>query len=257
MTGRGSPARGTPETGGGPSAGSRGGPVPAGMRILAIDDSPSARKVFQGVLMRLGIELPDLRFAGDAPEALQVFTQWHPDVVFVDIELKSRSPGLLPKTGTASHVPSSPPTDTVDGDTLTHQLLERNPRLHVVIVTACRPRPSSRRRALLARGAMDVIDEAGFLAKTGPRGSRTDRPVGARKRADTGNGSEPPRRMSRAQIPARPRVTLSVQPFQSTRTQLLLVSPPRSAIGLVAIRPEAGSSGRGPGHSDQVMARPH
>jgi CheY-like chemotaxis protein len=156
MTGRGSPARGAPEMGGGSSSGGRGGPVPAGMRILAIDDSPSARKVFQGVLMRLGIELPDLRFAADAPEALQVFTQWHPDVVFVDIELKSRSPGLTPKPGTTSHVPSSPPTDTVDGDTLTHQLLERNPRLHVVIVTAC-DRDHPRVKALLARGAMDVI----------------------------------------------------------------------------------------------------
>ena len=146
-----------------------------GVKILAIDDSASARKLFQALLLRLGVELPDLRFASDANEALQVFTKWHPDLVFVDIELKARSPGQVPKVAVANPL-SKAPAETVDGDTLTLQLLERNPHLHIVIVTAS-SRDHPRVRALLSRGVTDVIEKPVLAGKieevlkrlTGPR----------------------------------------------------------------------------------------
>src|ERR1700686_2318167 len=154
MSGRSNSPANTDRTRGSSPVG-RAGPTTPGLKILAIDDSPSARKLFQALLLRLGVELPDLRFAADAPEALQVFTQWHPDLVFVDIELKSRSPGLAPKPAESNPLAKSS-LETVDGDTLTLQLLERNPRLHVVIVTAC-DRDHPRVKALLSHGAADVI----------------------------------------------------------------------------------------------------
>ena len=134
-----------------------------GVKILAVDDSASARKLFQALLLRLGVELPDLRFASDAHEALQVFTQWHPDLGFVDIELKARSPGLVPKVAVANPL-SKAPAETVDGDTLTLQMLERNPKLHIVIVSAS-SRDDPRVKALLAHGVSDVIEKPVLAAK--------------------------------------------------------------------------------------------
>jgi CheY-like chemotaxis protein len=155
MSGRTTPPH-RPERPGDSSPGSRDPPSLPGLRILAVDDSASARKIFQGVLLRLGVGLPDLRFAADAAEALLVFTQWHPDLVFVDIELRAQPPGpkSLLKTPAEAGPAGSP--GYVDGDALTAQMLERNPRLQVVVVTACDP-DHPRVRALMARGAIDVI----------------------------------------------------------------------------------------------------
>jgi CheY-like chemotaxis protein len=122
------------------------------LKILAVEDSPSARKVFQGVLLRLGVSLRDLRLASNSSEALQLFSQWRPDLVFIDVEL--RTSALRP-----SATPP-PPTDGVsapmDGDELARHLLERNPRLHLVVVTAF-DRDNPRVKALLKNGAADVV----------------------------------------------------------------------------------------------------
>ncbi|HEV2316098.1 MAG TPA: response regulator [Thermoplasmata archaeon] len=128
-----------------------------GLRILAIDDSASARKVFQGVLTRLGVTLPDLRFASSAPEALQLFTQWRPDLVFVDIDLRT-SPAR-PAATTAPATPVAPPSGgmgEVDGDELAKVLLQRNPHLRLVVVTAY-DSDHPRVKSLLAQGASEVI----------------------------------------------------------------------------------------------------
>ncbi len=122
------------------------------LKILAVEDSPSARKLFQGLLLRLGVQLPDLRFAANAPEALQLFAQWRPDLVFVDIEL--RNPPLPQPTMPVAGEPS--PAPLIDGDELAKQLLERNPRLNLVVVTAF-DRDNPRVKTLLTQGAADVI----------------------------------------------------------------------------------------------------
>lgn len=120
----------------------RGG---GGFRILAVDDSASARKLFQAVLLRLGVGLPDLRFAASASEALQTFTQFRPNLVFVDIELRGTPAGNGAEGG-----------GPVDGDELARQMLQRNPQLKLVVVTAF-DRDHPRVKALLASGAGDVI----------------------------------------------------------------------------------------------------
>ncbi|MCI4321412.1 MAG: hypothetical protein L3K05_03805, partial [Thermoplasmata archaeon] len=97
-------------------------------------DSPSARRLLQGLLLRLGVTLPDLRLAADVPEALQVFTRWNPEIAIIDIELRSRP----------AAVPAPEPDGTArpyatNGAELALQLLQRDPQLKVVISSASEP----------------------------------------------------------------------------------------------------------------------
>lgn len=121
-----------------------------GMRILAVEDSASARKVFQGVLTRLGVSLRDLRLASNSQEALQLFAQWRPHLVFVDVELSGG------RYRPAAGAPADGSTAEMDGDELAKQMLARNPDLNLVVVTAY-DRDNPRVKALLTTGAADVI----------------------------------------------------------------------------------------------------
>lgn len=127
------------------------------VRILAVEDSASARRLLQGVLLRLGVALPDIRLASDASEALKVFSEWRPSIVFVDVEL--RGPPLPEENsangGSGGHL---------DGDQLAVELLSRNPRLNLVVVTAY-DRDHPRVKALLTKGAVEVIVKPVLAAK--------------------------------------------------------------------------------------------
>jgi CheY-like chemotaxis protein len=124
------------------------------MRILAIEDSPSARKLLQEILLRLGVTLPDLRLAADSQEALQVFTQWRPELVFLDIDLQGSPVPLAAPAGPRGG--ASEPTPRMNGDELGLHLLDRNPGLKLVILTAL-DREDPRVRPLVKRGAVEVI----------------------------------------------------------------------------------------------------
>jgi CheY-like chemotaxis protein len=120
-----------------------GSPPP--LRILAVEDSPSARKVFQGVLLGLGIRPEDLRVAADAQEGLRIAAEWPPDVVFLDMELRG-PPGDGP----------GPVEPAMNGDGLGRALLRAGRPPKVVVVTALDP-DNPRVRGLLAAGAVAVI----------------------------------------------------------------------------------------------------
>ncbi|MCI4361510.1 MAG: response regulator [Thermoplasmata archaeon] len=105
------------------------------VRILVVEDSPSARKLLQEVLLRLGASLPNLRLSATVPEALQLFTQWRPDVVFVDLELRPPPDGpaaTSPPATTASSLPKN-------GAELAVQFLAREPSLKVIVCSASDP----------------------------------------------------------------------------------------------------------------------
>lgn len=121
------------------------------VRILAVEDSASARKVFQTVLLRLGVSLHDVRLASSAAEAVQLYQQWQPDLIFLDVELRPPVVRSAPPDGEGA-----PPALPVDGDGLADWLLRRDPELHLVVVTAY-DRDHPRVRALLKRGVADVI----------------------------------------------------------------------------------------------------
>ena len=104
-------------------------------RILVVEDSPSARQLLQGLLLRLGATLPNLRLAANAPEALQLFTSWQPEIAFIDLQLR----------GSAPATPGGPtdPGGTMSGADLAVELLKRNPSLRVIICSASEPGPGT------------------------------------------------------------------------------------------------------------------
>ncbi|MCI4343227.1 MAG: response regulator [Thermoplasmata archaeon] len=114
-------------------------------RILVVEDSPSAQRLLQEVLLRLGAELANIRITGTVLEALTTFTQWRPSVVFIDVELGR---GVPSDPLGASNSPS--PQDPKDGAELAALFLARNPALKVVICSATDP--SDRRVARLLEG---------------------------------------------------------------------------------------------------------
>jgi CheY-like chemotaxis protein len=131
--------------------------APADWRILAVEDSPSARRLLQEILLHLGISLPCLRLAGDAGEAAKMFAEWRPNVVLLDMDL--------------GRVPVGPPTppnsyriDGVDGQELGRRFLKGNPELKLVIVTAL-DLDSLPVKELQKLGAMAVITKPVLAAR--------------------------------------------------------------------------------------------
>ena len=120
------------------SGGARGATAPGrdrsltGTKILVVEDSPSARKLMQELLLRLGVTLPDLRLSSTVVEALQLFAQWKPDIVFVDLQLRP------PPDLTAAQIAAQPsvPNAPKNGAELAVQLLAREPSLKVVVCSA-------------------------------------------------------------------------------------------------------------------------
>jgi CheY-like chemotaxis protein len=91
-----------------------------------VDDSPSARKLLQQLLLRIGYELPNIRLATSPREALVLFTQWKPDVVFLDLELRAAAEEI---GGTGAKEPGT-------GAELAFHFLARNPAVKVIICSA-------------------------------------------------------------------------------------------------------------------------
>jgi CheY-like chemotaxis protein len=115
-------------------------------KILIIDDSPSARKLIQQLLLRIGYQLPSIRIAATPQEAIVIFTQWRPNVVFLDLELK------LP----ADAVPAVPAKEAVTGADLAFLFLERNPEVKIVVCSASDPE-ETRVRELVRVGTIQAM----------------------------------------------------------------------------------------------------
>jgi two-component system cell cycle response regulator DivK len=115
-------------------SGSEGGPSRhEETRILVVEDSASSRKLLQAILLRLGITLPELRLSDSVDDAIRLFTEWRPEVVFLDIELKPSAARSRPST------PPAPAPDAHDGVDLATLFLARNPTLRVVLCSATDP----------------------------------------------------------------------------------------------------------------------
>jgi CheY-like chemotaxis protein len=127
-------------------------------KILVVEDSPSARKLLQDLLTRLGVGLPDLRIAPTVPEALQIFAQWRPDIVFIDLQLQHPLDSPTPNQGGAS---ASYPKN---GGELAMQLLQRTPSIKIVICSASDP-SGSEVADLVAKGKMQSIVKPILAAK--------------------------------------------------------------------------------------------
>ena len=95
-------------------------------RVLVVEDSGSSRRLLQEILVRLGIDLPSLRVAGSITEAMVLFSQWHPQLAIVDLELR----------GDPSIATPPSPQDPKDGAELASHFLARNPAIRVIVCSA-------------------------------------------------------------------------------------------------------------------------
>jgi CheY-like chemotaxis protein len=112
----------------------RDGPASSAGRILVVEDSPSAQRLVQEILLRLGAQLPDLRIAGTVVEALTIFSQWRPDLVFVDIELRAE-----PVAAATRDTPTPGRPEPRDGIELARLIRSRNPSVAIVVSSAADP----------------------------------------------------------------------------------------------------------------------
>lgn len=151
----------------------RAGRYDAAPKVLVVEDSPSARKIMQELLLRLGMTLPDLRLAGTVSEALQTFTQWRPDIVFVDVELRGPDPGAASAGGTSASI--------ANGAELATHFLSRNPGLKVVVCSAGDP-SDPRLATLLKTGKVEFILKPVMAAKVEEVLNRLRGPTPARRR---------------------------------------------------------------------------
>jgi CheY-like chemotaxis protein len=146
-----------------------------GTKILVVEDSPSARRLLQELLLRLGVALSELRLAATVPEALQVVAQWHPDIVFLDLQLRPPGDvGALP-SGAADPLVAYPKT----GGELALQLLKRNPSLKIVVCSASDPihsevgdlvrkgKVESIVKPILAGRVKEILDKLGVATSSG------------------------------------------------------------------------------------------
>jgi CheY-like chemotaxis protein len=133
------------------------GPAARVGRILVVEDSPSARRLLQDVLRRLGAEVMDLRVAGTVVEALTTFTQWKPNVVFIDLELHPAEGSVEgPSDGAA------PPVH--DGAELAALILSRRRDVRVIICSAADP-ADARVRQLVQGGRAEFIPKPILAAR--------------------------------------------------------------------------------------------
>jgi CheY-like chemotaxis protein len=127
------------------------GPAAKVGRILVVEDSASARRLLQEVLLRLGAEPSNLRMAGTVVESLALFSQFRPDVVFVDIDLSTGGPSSV-----LSPVPAASPQDPKDGAELALRFLARDPGVRVILCSASDP-SDPRVAQLMPQGKADFI----------------------------------------------------------------------------------------------------
>lgn len=117
-----------------------------------MEDSSSARRVMQELLFGLGATAQNLRLASNSAEALQLLTEWPPDLVFLDVELRPDDAGAV---GPPPHRGSK--TDgLLNGNDLGREFLQKKPDLPIVVVTAL-DASSPRVQELRKLGAVDVI----------------------------------------------------------------------------------------------------
>lgn len=104
--------------------------------FLVVDDSQVIRMTLQRMLQREGgVDPEDIRAAEDGEEAMELFYESPPDIVFMDIDM----PGM-------------------DGEQAATAMLEEKPEIRIVVVTAMN-RGDKRVTNLISMGAFEVVEK--------------------------------------------------------------------------------------------------
>jgi CheY-like chemotaxis protein len=120
-------------------------------KILVVEDSPSARRLLQDILLRLGADLEHLRLAGTSAEAAELFAGWKPDLVFLDLQL-----GSAAAAAKGSTTAGSSPEVAQGGLELAVLFRREDPEVRIIICTAS-DADDPRVARLVERGEVDFI----------------------------------------------------------------------------------------------------
>jgi CheY-like chemotaxis protein len=111
---------------------------PLTSKILVVEDSPSARRLLHAIFLELGVDRANLRLVETEAAAREMFAQWKPDVVFIDLVL-----GPTPEKPTGYTLGREAETGTPsEGASLARQFLKANPSIKIVICSATDPAES-------------------------------------------------------------------------------------------------------------------
>lgn len=104
-------------------------------RCLVVDDSPTIRLTLKAMLERLGVPASRVDMAATGEDAMRLFEDEAPELVFLDVEMPD-----------------------VEGHEVCRRMLDLRPLAKVVAVTGLE-RNDPRVRDLVTRGAFDVVQK--------------------------------------------------------------------------------------------------
>ncbi|MGI0072044.1 MAG: response regulator [Thermoplasmata archaeon] len=125
-------------------------------KVLLVEDSPVVRLTIRQALKSSGVEEAAIFEAGTASEAIELFNQERPEIVFVDINLPMGAPLAQGSESFFAFLASN--TNADGGPEAARYMLAKNPALKLVVCTG-NPPEDPRVRELVRGGAFDVLQK--------------------------------------------------------------------------------------------------
>jgi CheY-like chemotaxis protein len=126
-----------------------------GLKFLIVDDSPVIRLTLTQALIRAAVDPVDIFEAETFHEAVEVFDEEHPSVLFLDISLPEGRP-LKSGPGSFLEYLMGPAANTPVGSAAVRHMRTANPELKIVICTG-NPPEDARVQELQAEGVFQFI----------------------------------------------------------------------------------------------------
>ncbi|HEV2519314.1 MAG TPA: response regulator [Thermoplasmata archaeon] len=127
------------------------------LNFLIVDDSPVIRLMLTQALVRHQVDPDHIWDAESFHEAVELFDEVHPDVVFLDISLPEGRPS---RSGPGSFLDylTGPAAHRSVGDAAVRHMRDRNPAVRIVLCTG-NPPEDPRVQELLAEGATRLVEK--------------------------------------------------------------------------------------------------
>jgi|GEM_PF-1879245 len=133
------------------------------LQILIVEDSPTVRLTIRQALSQEGVPDDQVWEAGTASDAIRLFDEHHPRVVFIDISLPEGGRLVTETAGFLDFLISTPSTYE-GGNQVARTMLARDPRIKIVICTG-NPPDDPRVRELIKAGAFQLVQKPVRLAQ--------------------------------------------------------------------------------------------
>ncbi|HTW40048.1 MAG TPA: response regulator [Thermoplasmata archaeon] len=128
------------------------------LRYLIVDDSPTVRLTIKQALAQEKVDPSHVAEAGNGNDAIAMFDQTHPDVVFLDVTLsESAAPPVFDVLARPNSAPKS-------GNEVARYMRAKNPAVTIVVCTG-NPGDDPRVREMIKGGAFQLLQKPVHLAQ--------------------------------------------------------------------------------------------